>query len=528
VTIALEPARLYVRRWLRPGRQAALVVSLDETTEDDLSESSLGALAARLPQFSARETLSQPQKVALAALAYAAVVTLFVAPLLMASVFCGVLTLVYGGAVLYRIICFKRGLRGDSMVRVSDEEALRLVYVDLPVWTILVPAYREPTVIAKLLDNVELLDYPRTKLDVLLLLESDDAETLAAIREAEPKPYVRVVVVPESDVTTKPRACNYGLQLARGDYVTIYDAEDRPDPLQLRKAAAAFRRLGPETACLQARLAYFNADQNVITRWFTAEYVTWFAHFLPGLVSLGSPLPLGGTSNHIRTEVLREVGGWDPYNVTEDADLGMRLHRLRYGVEVLDSVTYEEANSDFVNWVKQRSRWYKGYLQTWLVHMRHPVQLRRQLGTKGFIGVNLFIGGTPLLSLLNPVFWGMTIFYFAGKVFAGAPSVLEEIFSGPLYYVALLCFLAGNFAMIYMGVVSIRETGRPELLLSALIVPAYWAMMALAAIKAAIQLVQQPSFWEKTTHGLDTPASGDPSEAEPPASPAGAPVPAMA
>ena len=202
--------------------------------------------------------------------------------------------------------------------------------------------------------------------------------------------------VPPAEPRTKPKALNFGLTLARGQLIAVYDAEDDPESLQLRRAVVAMRRLGPEVGCLQAKLSYNNPEQNLITRWFTLEYAMWFTFFLPGLASMGAPIPLGGTSNHFRRGVLRALGGWDPYNVTEDADLGIRMYREGYRVRVLESNTLEEANSDFVNWVKQRSRWYKGYLQTFLVHMRSPRQLRREMGWKGTAHFCVFVGGTPV------------------------------------------------------------------------------------------------------------------------------------
>ncbi len=508
MTITLEPRRDLVSRWHRHGE---LVVELDEQSQAELANGAMHSLHEQLPEMSAKQTLSHRQRVGLlVAGGVLGLTALVLGPLLVGRFVAGSLSIVYASAVIYRLACFRHGLRDEGIVRVTDADAMAATYAELPVYTVLVPAYREPTVIGVLLANLEALDYPRPKLDILILLEAEDTDTLAAVRAAMPGTHVRVLIVPAADVTTKPRACNYGLQLARGQIITIYDAEDRPEPLQLRRAAVALARLPRETACLQARLAYFNADQNVLTKWFTAEYVTWFRHFLPGLVALQAPVPLGGTSNHLRAEVLREVGGWDPYNVTEDADLGLRLHRLRYAVGVLDSVTYEEANSDFINWVKQRSRWYKGYLQTWLVHMRHPVLLKRELGWRALAGVNLFVGGTPVLALLNPLFWGMTVLWFLGK-----PHLILELFSGPVYYVAMLTWILGNFAMVYMGIMSIREAARPELLLSALLVPVYWVMMALAAVKAAVQLIRNPSFWEKTVHGLDL-ESGSPAPAPAP------------
>jgi len=274
--------------------------------------------------------------------------------------------------------------------------------------------------------------------------------------------------------------------------------EPENDPLQLRRAVAAFADLPPAIACLQAKLSYHNVDQNLITRWFTAEYELWFGQLLPGLVARNAPLPLGGTSNHFRRDTLVEVGAWDPFNVTEDADLGIRLHRAGYRTQVLDSTTLEEANSDFVNWVKQRSRWYKGYLQTWLVHMRHPRVLWRQLGPGGFLGFNLFVGGTPLVAILNPIFWALTVLWFLAR-----PEWVNALFPAWLYYASLFSMVVGNAAVTYMAMVSARTTRHPSLVIAAALQPGYWVMMSVAALKALIQLVHTPSFWEKTVHGLD-------------------------
>ncbi len=423
---------------------------------------------------------------------------LVLAPLATLTVAIALATALYLAALVYRLLMFRGSLDAPETVVVNDAEARAIPARQLPTYTILVPAYREPEVIADLLAGLSQLQYPAHRLDIKLLLEADDPETLAAVARAHPSPNVEVLRILPSQPRTKPKACNVGLGRARGRFVTIYDAEDRPDPLQLRRAVAAFRRLPSEVACLQAKLSYHNAEQNLLTRWFTAEYALWFGQFLPGLIKLGAPVPLGGTSNHFRRETLVRVGGWDPFNVTEDADLGVRLHRLGFRTGVLESITLEEANSDFVNWTKQRSRWYKGYLQTWLVHMRHPLMLRRQLGLKGFVGFNLFVGGTPFLALLNPVFWALTAIWFLAK-----PPIILALFPTWLYYASLLSFTLGNFTFLYTAVVGARAAGRPSLALAALLSPAYWVMMSIAAIKACIQLLVAPSFWEKTTHGLD-------------------------
>ena len=264
-------------------------------------------------------------------------------------------TVLYVAAFAYKFQLARTALGRPALVTVSDEEALSISVADLPTYTVLVAAYREAEVIARTIKAIDALDYPRHRLEVLVLLEEDDAATIAAAEAARPPGYMSLIRVPRTHPLTKPKACNYGLAFAHGDFITIYDAEDRPEPLQLRRAVAAFRRLHWSVACLQAKLSYHNPQQNLITKLFTAEYLAWFSVLLPALAERGGPVPLGGTSMHVNRDVLEAVGGWDPYNVTEDADLGIRLQRIGYRTAILDSFTYEEANSDFVNWVKQRS-----------------------------------------------------------------------------------------------------------------------------------------------------------------------------
>ena len=434
--------------------------------------------------------------------------SLLVWPFQVALVLCEMATVLYVVVFVYRLVIFWQVINRPPVVAVSDDEAEAIPDSELPVYTVLVPAYREPEVIANTLAALQSLRYPHDRLDVILLLEEDDIDTMTAVRAARPGPHVRVVRVPFVRPQTKPKACNYGLTYARGELVTIYDAEDRPEPLQLRRAAAAFRALDSSVSCLQAQLNYHNAEQNIITRWFTAEYVAWFYGLLPALVAQDAPVPLGGTSMHIKRDVLERAGAWDPHNVTEDADLGVRLHRLGYRTLVLGSTTFEEANSDFVNWAKQRSRWYKGYLQTWLVHTRHPLKLWRELGSNGFLAFHLIIGGTPFISLINPVFWTLLLLWIVGK-----PALVAALFPAPIYYPAMFCLAIGNFlivytnvAVVYTNLLVVRQAGQERLLLAMLLTPGYWVMMSIAAVKAVLQLIIAPWHWEKTTHGLDQPA----------------------
>jgi cellulose synthase/poly-beta-1,6-N-acetylglucosamine synthase-like glycosyltransferase len=368
---------------------------------------------------------------------------------------------------------------------------------DVPVYTILVPLYREAVVIPGLLTAIDELDYPHDKLEVIFLLEEDDEETLRACSTKTLPPCVRLLIVPQGYPKTKPRACNEGLAAATGEFLVIFDAEDRPEPSQLRKALAAFAASPAPVVCQQAKLAYYNQRQNILTRMFTIDYANWFEGILPGLTWLEAPIPLGGTSNHFRTETLRTLGGWDPYNVAEDADLGIRLARHGYRTAMFESVTWEEANSKLRSWVKQRSRWTKGYMQTFLVHTRHPVQLWRELGAMNMWRFIILVAGTWFAGLLNPLFWLLGILYYVTR-----STAIEALFWTPIYYLGLFCLVIGNFVFIYMNVYTAVKWGYDGLAKWALLTPIYWVLHSIAAYMALYELLVRPHHWQKTTHGL--------------------------
>ncbi|OBC09217.1 N-acetylglucosaminyltransferase [Mycobacterium sp. 852013-50091_SCH5140682] len=417
-------------------------------------------------------------------------------PMQTAVVLIGLCTLAYLLTLGDRVLIFKRGLASRPIV-ISDEAARSISDADLPSYTILVPAYNEPEVVADLIGAMDALEYPRDKLQVLLLLEADDQVTIDAAEACGESDVITILLVPPAEPRTKPKACNYGLHFATGDIVTIFDAEDLPEPLQLRRVVRAFRQLPENVACVQAKLVYHNGHQNLLTAWFTAEYALWFGYLLPGMMVSTSPIPLGGTSNHLRRDILRTIGAWDPFNVTEDADLGLRIASHGYRTAVIDSFTLEEANSDVINWIRQRSRWYKGYLQTWLVHIRQPLKLYRTLGLRSFIRFTLVLAGTPIIAVLNLLFWFITVLWFLGQ-----PAVVGEVFPVFIYFPALIAMVIGNFTVMYMNMVALREDDRSDLLLAALSVPLFWVMMSVAAAKGCYQMIRQPSFWEKTFHGL--------------------------
>ncbi|WAC56854.1 glycosyltransferase [Gordonia sp. SL306] len=483
-------------------RQAALYDAVERLRDEDA-------------QMSASVPFSRGQKIIGLGTLAAIVVLLVVFPIGTTAGLVSIATVVYILALVDRVLIFRRGLVNGAIV-ITDEQARAIADDDLPPYTVLVPAYGEPEVVGDLIGAMESLEYPRDKLQVLLLLEEDDEPTIAAAREVGDNDMVTVVLVPPAQPRTKPKACNYGLHFATGDIVTIFDAEDLPDPLQLRRAVASFRDSDDTVVCVQGKLNFHNSRDNVLTEWFTADYGIWFSYLLPGLMVSRAPIPLGGTSNHFLRAVLDDIGAWDPFNVTEDADLGVRIAGRGYRTAVLDSLTLEEANVDAINWVRQRSRWYKGYMQTWLVHMRRPVALWRILGPVAWYRFTLLIAGTPVIACMNMVFWLIMVIWLAGQ-----PKVFADIFPGPIYYLSLVSLIFGNGAAIYMNLVSIREDGRSKLIWSALMVPAYWVLMSIAAIKGMWQMLFNPSYWEKTFHGLssssdDAADSGDsvPSGAE--------------
>ena len=366
---------------------------------------------------------------------------------------------------------------------------------DLPVYTILVPAYHEANVVTKLIDNLGDLDYPQSKLQVLLLMEADDEETILAAKESRPPSYVRFVVVPPGGPQTKPKACNVGLALAEGEFLVIYDAEDRPESGQLREVVHRFAQSGDDVVCYQARLNYFNARENILTRMFTLEYSMWFDTMLPGLDAWRLPIPLGGTSNHFRVSSLRALGAWDPYNVTEDADLGIRASSEGLQVGITESTTWEEACSETRAWVRQRTRWIKGYMVTALVHTRQPRRLLRETGWRGITGLLGLIAGTPAMFLACPIVWGFWLFTFlGGSLGVHLPHWVQTATTVNL--------LVGNGAMVLLCALAALRRKQYDLMPFALLNPAYWVLHSFAAWRALVQLLVNPSHWEKTPHGI--------------------------
>ncbi len=394
------------------------------------------------------------------------------------------------GAVFLSLIVWRLGLVSAGVFiglkNIFQRSYPRCDSDQLPVYTVMIALYREAEVAGQLASALRRLDWPTSKLDIMLLLEKDDAETLAAVRREIFPALTRIIVVPDGAPRTKPRALNYGLERAKGDLVCIFDAEDRPHPKQLRQAHAGFQRHSASYACLQAPLVADNSARGWLAAQWGLEYAVQFGHLLPAQSAFRLPMMIGGTSNHFRRLALQAVGGWDAWNVTEDADLGLRFARRGYRIGMCDSETLEDGPTSFKIWYRQRSRWIKGFMQTWLVLMRRPTQLLEDLGWSRFLAVQLSLGGAILAPLIHgPVF-----------IYVLLALGLDSITLGPFGQALLL------FGLVVGLLTDLLAPGKWSLsrLEACLTRPLYWPLHTIAALKALYELAYHPHFWAKTPH----------------------------
>ena len=366
---------------------------------------------------------------------------------------------------------------------------------ELPVVSVLVPLLREAEVLEDLTLRLLALEYPQDKLDICLIVEGDDTVMRGALAKMALPRNMRVVEVPVGAVRTKPRALNYALDFCRGSIVGVYDAEDAPDRDQIAKIVRRFAEAPAEVVCLQGRLDFYNARQNWLARCFTVDYATWFRVILPGLSRLGFAIPLGGTTLFFRRAALEEMGRWDAHNVTEDADLGIRLARRGYRAELVDTTTREEATCNLRGWIRQRARWMKGYTLTYAVHMRRPRQLWRELGAKRFFGFQVMFLGTVSLFLLAPVLWSFWLL----------PLGFEHPLAGIVPSGALLAlvgmFIVSELLTIATELIAVSGPRHRWLMLWVPTLHFYYPLAAVAAWKGLAEIVTRPFFWDKTSHG---------------------------
>ena len=470
----------------------------------------------RLGDNSAQRTLTPVQKAILWTALVALLVMLALTPVSTIRGILGFFILVYLGNICFKSWLIVQSLKKGSMVTFSKERLTQLAnsLEELPIYSLMVSLRGEERVVETLIKNLSALIYPRDKLQILLLVDEDDTKTQAAIEKNHPPERFELHRVPimKDGLHTKPHALNYGLERARGTYTGLYDAEDAPDPDQLLKVVSTFLESEDDKlACVQALLAFRNAGKNYLSKLSGIEYTNFFRLVLPGLSRNKLPVPLGGTSNHFSTLVLKRLLGWDRYNVTEDCDLGIRIARSGLTTKVIDSMTWEESHTKIFGkgfWFNQRSRWLKGYTQTWWVHMRNPYRLWRDLGTKNFLSFQLTIGATWLTALVNPLFWLSTLIYWGSKIFGMTivTTFYDSLYLTPILYAGVLCLLIGNPLILYFQLIATRLSGRFQDAEIALVGSwPHWALMSFAGWKGQLQLLRSgmASFWEKSQHGLD-------------------------
>lgn len=368
---------------------------------------------------------------------------------------------------------------------------------NLPIYTVLIPLYKEANMVHKIVKSMDRLLYPKDKLQILILLEEDDKETIEAFRKTELPNNFTIIVVPDGKPRTKPRACNYALQFAKGELLVIYDGEDNPEADQLLKSVSMFRQLPKNYVCLQASLTYYNKDENWITKMFYCEYSMWFNFLIMGLARNKLPIPLGGTSNHFKIDALRGFGGWDPYCITEDCEIGLKIAAAGGEIGHLPSYTYEEAVNAPWAWIRQRTRWLSGYLYTFFRYAFKSKTIYEKKGLKAFLVVFIFIFGTPIFSLVTlPLY----ILFFSWMFFD--PIWMRELFPYPFtWWISWVCLIFGNASIVGFHVYAVWRKGERMLSLWGLTLPIYWILHSVAALRAVWHYIFDRHSWSKTSHG---------------------------
>ncbi|WP_194966725.1 glycosyltransferase [Rickettsia endosymbiont of Cardiosporidium cionae] len=361
-----------------------------------------------------------------------------------------------------------------------------------PVYTILIPMYKETEIIQSIIKSVMKLNYPTDRLDIKFIIESDDHSMIKALAILNIPKYIQVIKVPKSFPRTKPKALNYVMDYVIGEYLVIYDADDIPDPNQLLTVLDIFNKLDNQHVCVQTKLNFYNYDQNLLTRFLNLEYSLWFQYLIKGLNILNLPIPLGGTSNHFKTFVLRKIGGWDSYNVTEDADIGLRLYAKGYKTHVTtDTTTFEEAPFQIKNWLTQRSRWIKGFIQTLCIFIINASEYKK-LSVLEIISIYVFIGCSTYCFITMPMFIIFSIIVDKQNKFINSLCNINILLTLSYFYISAFVVVKDMYKGNW-----IKKS------ITILLWPVYFILHSIAAYKALIECIYFPFKWNKTLHKFD-------------------------
>ncbi len=455
---------------------------MGKNTEQSNLHKSIHGLEEKYPEYSMRLFLEKLSNIrSISRIAIYATIALVLATIItfpktsMISVFT-LLSILYLTVQLFKLALIVIGANNnkkEKRLKIPDE---------LPVYSILLPLYHEDKVLESLIESIKQIDYPSNLLDVKLLIEADDIQTLQAVKKVSLPKYIEVVKIPISHPRTKPKACNYALQSAKGKYITIFDAEDRPHPQQLKQVVAKFANAEKEVICIQAKLGFYNQKENILTKLFALDYALLFGYILVGLHKLGMPIPLGGTSNHFIKEQLEDLGGWDAFNVTEDADLGIRIYQHGYRTELINSSTLEEAPIHLRCWIVQRSRWIKGHILTSILHLKknNNLSLKEKLG----LYLTLFLPNIayPLL----PIYIALHFF--------------TDNYQLNLLWQLNICL--GTALPIGYSLLIIYTNKWPNFNSIVFVTPLYYLLLSVSAVRAALEIFKRPFYWDKTPHGV--------------------------
>jgi cellulose synthase/poly-beta-1,6-N-acetylglucosamine synthase-like glycosyltransferase len=388
---------------------------------------------------------------------------------------------------LYRFLLTVVGLK--SLKNINENKSPK----DLPKYAIFLPCRNEKIgVIKKLIENIDNINYPKDKLDVMLLIDQDDDYLEEALNLELPN-HFRIISASVGFPFTKPKVTNLGLALTDAKYGVIYDSEDRPDRNQLMDVVSEFNQ-DSDLVCVQCRLHYTNKKNNLLTRFFNLEYLNWFGLTIHGLskaqLSDYPVIPLGGTSNHYDLEVLKSMGGHDAYNITEDAALGVHFALENKKIKTINSVTEELAVDELWTWIKQRTRWNLGHLITYVVFSRNFNENFKKLGAVRYLNLVLVLLGNFIVPFITPLLFTIFILDFFGY---GA----GETFIKNLPYITLI----GNYLLIVIShALASIMLQRGKNLILCLLQPFYYLLHSVASWRALYKFFTAPTVWEKTNH----------------------------
>lgn len=460
-----------------------------QASSEALVDNARQGLARRWPFATAQLELTRPVRMVFVVALTLLVVLMAMVPFLGQSWLLPLSLVLLGLPAVLRLAASWRGLFGEPPQPAPE----RPDDAELPIYSVLVPLRDEAHMVPQLYAALRALDYPPEKLDIKFVVEDRSRATIDAVNTLPDDGSFSLVSVPDAAPRTKPKALGFALPACRGDFVVVFDAEDRPHPDQLWRAAAAFRAQ-PDVQCLQAELLIDNADEHWLAGLFAGEYAGLFGTLLPALAEWQLPMPLGGTSNHFRIGALRDIGGWDAFNVTEDADLGIRLARMGYRTAMLASYTLEEAPTQWRSWLGQRTRWMKGWMQTFIVHNRYPITLWREMGWRSMFAFKITVLSMIVSPLLHTVLLPTLLIQTLLNPF------LLDSFGGTwvALHLGLLCI--GYSSTLALTLIGLYRQRRYRLMLLQLLLPFYWLLLAMATLRALHELLDRPFYWAKTEH----------------------------